>query len=97
MTKNDLARELAVSERLHLSTAVKAVDGIVRILKESLAKGDDIFLRGFGTLAVVQREQRPARHFSTGEPITIPAHRTVKLKISKELKEAMNNGNNWNI
>lgn len=97
MTKNDLARELAVSERLLLSTAIKAVDGIVRILRESLAKGDDIFLRGFGTLAVVKREERPARHFSTGEPITIPAHRTVKLKLCKELKEAMNNGNNWNI
>lgn len=90
MTKNDLARELAVSEKLHLSTAVKAVDGIIRILKESLTKGDDVSLRGFGTLAVVQREERPARHFSTGEHITIPAHRTVKFKISNELKDAIN-------
>ncbi len=45
MTKNDLARELAVSEGLHLSTAVKAIDGTIRILKESLAKGEDITLR----------------------------------------------------
>lgn len=91
MTKNDLAKELAVSEKLHLSTAVKAVDGIIRIVKESLAKGDDIFLRGFGTLAVVEREERSARHFKTGEAITIPAHRTVKIKVSKELKESLNN------
>ncbi len=38
MTKNDLAREVAVSEKLHLSTAVKAVDGIIRVIKEALAK-----------------------------------------------------------
>lgn len=90
MTKNDLARELAVSEKLHLSTAVKAVDGLLRIVKESLVKGDDIFLRGFGTIAVVNREERPARDFKTGEAITIPAHRTVKIKVSPELKDAMN-------
>lgn len=91
MTKNELAKELAVSEHLHLSTAVKAVEGVIRIIKETLVKGDDIFLRGFGTIAVVEREERQARHFSTGEQITIPAHRTVKLKISNELKNAMNN------
>lgn len=90
MTKNDLARELAVSEKLHLSTAVKAVDGLVRILKETLTKGEDIYLRGFGTIAVVNREERPARHFKTGETITIPAHRSVKIKISSELKDALN-------
>lgn len=90
MTKNDLARELAVSEKLHLSTAVKAVDGIVRIFKETLAKGEDISLRGFGTLSVVEREERTARHFKTGDTIVIPAHRSVKFKLGNELKEAIN-------
>lgn len=92
MTKNDLAREVAVSEKLHLSTSVKAVDGILRLIKETLAKGEDVTLRGFGTLSVVQREERNAVHFKTKEPIVVPAHRTVKLRISKELKEQLNNG-----
>lgn len=92
MTKNDLAREVAVSEKLHLSTAVMAVDGIIRVIKEALAKGEDITLRGFGTLSVIQREERNAVHFVTKEPIVIPAHRSVKFRISKELKEQLNNG-----
>lgn len=92
MTKNDLAREVAVSEKLHLSTSVKAVDGILRVIKETLAKGEDVTLRGFGTLSVIQREERNAVHFKTKEPIVVPAHRTVKLRISKELKEQLNNG-----
>lgn len=91
MTKNELAKELAVSEKLHLSTAVKAVHGIVRILKETLAKGEEITLRGFGTLSPVKREERNAIHFKSKEPITIPAHRSVKFKISKELKALLNN------
>ena len=93
MTKNELAKELAVSEKLHLSTAVKAVDGIVRIMKESLAKGEEITLRGFGTFSPVNREERNATHFKTKKPIVVPAHRSVKFKISKELKNTLNNGN----
>lgn len=92
MTKNDLAREVAVSEKLHLSTVVKAVDGIFRVIKEALAKGEEVTLRGFGTLSVVQRDERNAVHFKTKEPIVVPAHRTVKFRISKELKELLNNG-----
>ena len=92
MTKHDLAREVSVSEKLHLSTAVKAVDGIIRVIKEALAKGEEVTLRGFGTLSVVQREERNAVHFKTKEPIVVPAHRTVRIRISKELKEQLNNG-----
>lgn len=90
MTKNDLIKEVAVSERLHLSTAFKAVDAIIRVIKEALAKGDEVTLRGFGTLSVVQREERSAVHFKTKEPIVVPAHRSVKFKISKELKDLLN-------
>lgn len=92
MTKNDLVREVAVSEKLHLSTVVKAVDGFIRVIKEALAKGEEVTLRGFGTLSVVRREQRTATNFRTGEPIVIPAQRTVKLRLSKELKELLNDG-----
>lgn len=93
MTKNDLAKELAVSEKLHLSTAVKAIDGLIRILKENLVKGEDIFLRGFGTLAVVHREQRPARNLSSGETIIVPAHRSVKFRPGADLKNLLSNVN----
>lgn len=90
MTKSDLAKELAVSEGLHLSTAFKALDGAIRIIKQSLAKGEDITLRGFGTLSVVEVPERKGIHFSTKEPIIIPAHRSVRCRISKELKEQLN-------
>lgn len=92
MTKNELVKELAVSEKLHLSTAVKAVDGVIRIIKEALTKGEEITLRGFGTLSPVQREERNATHFKTKEPIVVPAHTSMKFKISKELKSTLNNG-----
>ncbi|MDE6236010.1 MAG: HU family DNA-binding protein [Muribaculaceae bacterium] len=91
MTKIELAKELAVSEGLHLSTAVKAIDGIIRIMKDSLINGHNITLRGFGTLACIRREAHSGYHFHTGESIDIPAVNTVKFKISNELKELLNN------
>lgn len=94
MNKNQLAKELAVSEKIHLSTAFKAVDGALRIIKETLAKGEDVSLRGFGTLSPVQREERPGVNFVTKEPIVLPAHRSVRFKISRELKTIMNPSNN---
>lgn len=90
MNKNKLAQELAVSERLPLSTAFKAVDGLIRIASETLAKGEDIAIRCFGVFTPVNRAERPARNPKTNEEIMVPAHRTVKFRPSKELKESLN-------
>lgn len=90
MTKNDLARELAVSEGLHLSTATKAVDGLIKIVKNSLAKGEDIRIRGFGTIAVVRLNARKAIDFRTKEPITLAARNIVKIRPYNELKKLLN-------
>ena len=90
MTKHQLENELATSAKLPLSTAVKAIDGLIRIAKVKLAEGEEISIRGFGALSVVRREERKRRNPQTGEEKTIPAHRTVKFKISKEFKETLN-------
>lgn len=90
MTKNDLIRELAVSEKLLLSTAVKAVDGAIRIIINALIKGEEVSLRGFGTFSKIHRAERSAVNLVTKDPIIIPAHNSVKFKVSKELKEALN-------
>lgn len=90
MNKYELAKELAVSENLHLSTSVKAVDGIIRILMETLASGENVTLRGFGTLLSVDCPARNAVHFISKEPIVVPAHRTVRFRPGQELKDRIN-------
>ena len=92
MTKNELAREVSVSEKLHLSTTVKAIDGTLRVIKEALAKGDVVVIRGFGTFSPIEIKGRTARNFQTGKPMTIPAHTSAKLRASKELVKALNEG-----
>lgn len=90
MTKNELAKEVAVSEKLHLSTTFQAVDGILRVIKQTLAKGEPVIIRGFGTFQQIEVAERPARNFKTGKPVTIPAHKSAKFRVSKDLVKVLN-------
>jgi len=90
MTKNELAKEVAVSEKLHLSTTFQAVDGILRVIKQTLAKGEPVIIRGFGTFQPIEVAERPARNFKTGKPVTIPAHKSAKFRVSKDLVKVLN-------
>lgn len=90
MNKNMLAKEVAVSEKITLSTAFKAVDGVLRVITETLAKGESIQLRGFGSFAVVNKPERIVKDIKTGKPITVPAHKSVHFKTSKETVTKLN-------
>jgi len=94
MTKNDIA--VALCGRipdLPKSTALHVVDGMTDILADAFASGENVYLRGFGTFAVKPTKQRNARNINAGTTVVVPAGRTVKLKLSKELKHRLNNGN----
>lgn len=92
MTKNQLAKEVAVSEKLHLSTTFQAIDGILRVIKQTLAKGEPVIIRGFGTFQPIDCKERTARDFKSGKSLVIPAHKSVKFRTSKELVKAINEG-----
>ncbi len=55
-----------------------------------MQKGEDISLIGFGTFSVAERAARTARNFRTKEIIDVPASKTVKFKVGKLLKDAVN-------
>jgi DNA-binding protein HU-beta len=52
-------------------------------LKQSLVKGNNVYLRGFGSFIYKQRAEKTARIFSKNTTITIPAHRIPAFKPSK--------------
>lgn len=56
-------------------------------VKESIEKGEDVRLIGFGTFDIRERAERMGRNPQTGEAITIPATKIVGFKPGKELKE----------
>lgn len=93
MTKNDIAVELCKrNPDLPKSTALNVVEGVTDILSDAFVRGDNVYLRGFGSLEVKTTKEKKARNINAGTTVVIPAQRTVKFKLSKQLKNRMNNG-----
>jgi len=90
VNKNDLVE--AVSERTGLakSDAARAVEAVLGAITETLQKGDQVALTGFGTFAAKTRAARTGRNPRTGEAIAIPASRAPTFKAGKALKDAIN-------
>lgn len=93
MTKNDIAVELCKRiPDLPKSTALHVVEGVTDILSDAFVRGENVYLRGFGSLEVKTTKEKKARNINTGTTVIIPAQRTVKFRLSNLLKNRMNNG-----
>ncbi len=91
MTKNDIAVELCKRiPDLQKSTSLHVVEGISEILSDAFTRGENVYLRGFGTMEVRTTKEKKARNINAGTTVVVPAQRTVKFKISNQLKKRMN-------
>jgi nucleoid DNA-binding protein len=59
-------------------------------IKDELAAGKQVRLHKFGTLEANQRAAGVARNPVTGDRITVPSRRVVKLTVSPALKDQLN-------
>lgn len=62
------------------------IDGFLNAVKQALAQGNGIEIRGFGTFKVRHRKARVARNPRTGEPVQVPARVSPVFKPSKYLR-----------
>ena len=89
MTKADIVEQLILRTGMTRSAAMEAVDNTVAILADNLSKGESIYLRGLGTFDVRTAKEKIGRNINKGEAMTIPAHKTVKLILSKKIKDVL--------
>lgn len=85
MTKLEISRELAERKDMPLAEAIKAVDGVIDIMKDAFKNGRNVYLRGLGSFVIKERKERTGRNPRTGEVIIIPAHKEVKFNQSQSL------------
>lgn len=85
MTKLEIARELAERKDIPLADAIKAVDGVIDIMKDAFKNGRNVYLRGLGSFVIKERKEKTGRNPRTGEVIIIPAHKEVKFNQSQSL------------
>lgn len=90
MKKHDIIKYVAKKAKLTEEQAIAATESVLEAISNSLAKEESVCLRGFATIKVVKTAPKKARNISKGTIVSIPARKTAKLVLSKELKNRMN-------
>ena len=91
MNKSDLLNYLC-SEFKHLPhrEVEKMFDKIINTFSDSLANGNRIEIRNFGSFSIKTRDKRIARNPKTGEKISVGAKKSISFRASKEMKQLLN-------
>lgn len=91
MTRSELI-DLIASQQTQLSTkdVELAVKLMIDHMAESLAVGERIEIRGFGSFSLHYREPRRGRNPKTGDSVELEGKYVPHFKPGKELRERVN-------
>ncbi len=92
MTKSELIALLAedpllVQDRMAAKEVDEAVNKIINVMAATLAEGNRIEIRGFGSFALNYRPPRKGRNPKTGASVEVPAKYAPHFKAGKEMRE----------
>ena len=90
MTKAELVAAIADKAGISREAGKKALDAFTDAVVDSLKKGEDVRLGGFGTFLPVDRAAGTARNPRTGETVARPASKTARFRVGEGLKSALN-------
>jgi len=90
-TKADVVDAIVEGTNVSRTEAAKIVDSFLETIKNTLAEGRNIELRGFGTFKTKPRKARKARNPRTGEVVLLPARIIPVFKPSNESKNLVAN------
>ena len=83
MTKADIVNEIAKTTGIDKVAVIETVEKFMDVVKDSLANGENVYLRGFGSFIVKTRSEKTARNISKGTTIIIPEHKIPAFKPAK--------------
>lgn len=90
MSRAELVDKISKDADITKVVAEKILNSILHNITKVVTKGNSVQLIGFGTFSSGKRSARVGRNPKTGEPIQIPAAKTVKFSAGKAFKDAVN-------
>lgn len=90
MTKAELVAAIAEKSGLNRNQAKEALDAFIGCVTDSVKKGQEVRIVGFGNFVPVDRAEGMARNPRTGEQVKRPASKTVRFRAGEGLKNALN-------
>jgi len=87
MTKAELVSEISLQTGYDRTTITNVVEGVMVTVKKSVAEGEPVCLRGFGTFGTKKRAKKIARNITSMTTITVPEHNIPYFKPSDEFAD----------
>jgi DNA-binding protein HU-beta len=87
MTKADICADISAKTGIEKVTVQVTVEAFMTCIRESLEKGNNVYLRGFGSFIVKKRAEKTGRNISKNQAIIIPAHYIPAFKPAKTFVE----------
>ncbi|MCB0340280.1 MAG: integration host factor subunit beta [Bdellovibrionales bacterium] len=87
MNKSELIEQLAERSGISLMQAEEVVNLIINKMRDTMADGGRIEIRGFGSFVVKEYQAYQGRNPKTGATISVPPKKLPFFKVGKELKE----------
>ena len=91
MTKAELVNEIAISTGYDKRTINLIVEGFVNGVKGAMGKGENVYIRGFGSFILKTRKAKVARNIRSKTSVAVPEHTIPMFKAGNEFKEAVRN------
>lgn len=89
MTKADIINEIIATTGVAKKDATVAVEAMMKVVKDAMCNGENVYLRGFGTFLVKRRAEKTARNISKNTTLIIPAHNFPAFKPAKSFQQRM--------
>lgn len=87
MTKAEIVSDIAEKTGLEKVEIQVVIEAFMNEVKGSLANGENVYLRGFGSFIVKKRAEKTGRNISKNTTIVIPAHNIPAFKPAKTFVE----------
>jgi DNA-binding protein HU-beta len=91
LNKSELIEQVADRAEIKRSEAESAVNALTEVVKETLQRGGDVAITGFGKFSVAERGARQGVNPQTGERIQIAASKAPKFSAGADFKKALKN------
>jgi DNA-binding protein HU-beta len=92
MTKEEIVKEVAVATGVDRKEVAAIVESFMESVRNSVASGEPVFLRGFGTFSLKHRAAKPARNITAQTTILIPEKDIPHFKPCETFKKNVNKG-----
>ena len=80
MTKAEIVTEIAKTTGKDKASVFSVVEQFMTVVKDSLAHGENVYLRGFGSFIVKKRAEKTARNINKDTTLIVPAHNIPVFK-----------------